>query len=75
MPTPEEIAKKVTLMAVRMATTDIFNEQLGAWMKIHDPEALKSITAEVRATALEGRLEFQKRIGAIVREFGVDNLL
>ena len=68
-------ARQVTLLAARLATAEVFRDHLCDWMKTNAPETLEAIREEVHLIATNARLEFQKKIGAILKDFGVENPL
>ena len=69
------LSKKLARICVRLATTDLLNERLCNWLHEVDAGKLEAIKVEVAETGANATLEFQKRLGEILKEFGVENPL
>jgi len=57
-------------LAYRLAVAEIRLEHVSKWMREHEPQALDAILSETKDIDLTQKLEFQKKLGEIVRDVG-----
>ena len=72
---PQYHGKQMTLALVRLTKVELANEHLWKWIQENAPTQVQKLNEEVAQIGLKAELAFQKKLGALLREFGVENPL